>query len=164
MNIEFEELTHENLPIAIQIDRADIPEDFVDYADTIMEITDYGKEHHCPGHTWLIKADNHYAGLILLGDAIPWETDPVEMQREPFYRLMGFVIDRSCRSKGLGGMILEKAIDQIYKEFGKRPIALGCHKDNIRAAKFYQNHGFKSTGVYEGNDEYYLRLLHRVSD
>lgn len=44
-----------------------------------------------------------------------------------------------------------------YQEFGVRPIALGCHKDNHKAEKFYVCHGFKKTDVMEGNDYYYLR-------
>jgi len=159
MEITFEELTHDNLEKARNIDRSDIPEAFVDTADTIMYITDYGLEHGCIGHTFLVKADDKYIGMLLLGEAIPWDTDPVEMKKEPFYRLMGFVIDKAYRSNGLGGMVLEKAIDEVYKDLGKRSIALCCYKNNTRAAKFYLKHGFKPTGVFEGNDEYYLRMI-----
>lgn len=159
MEITFEELTHDNLVCAKEIDRQDVPEAFVDTADTIMTITDYGVQHGCIGHTFLVKADDRYVGLLLLGEAIPWDTDPVELKKEPFYRLMGFVIDKAYRSNGLGGEVLEKAIDEVYKDFGKRSIALCCHKDNIKAAKFYLKHGFKRTGVFEGNDEYFLRMM-----
>ncbi len=159
MTITFEELTHDNLEFATQINRSDIPEEYVDTALTIMEITDYGVENKCIGHTFLVKLDEQYVGILLLGEAIPWDTDPVEMQNEPFYRLMGFVIDRSYRSKGFGGAILEKAIHKVYQDFGRRPIALGCHKENTRAANFYEKHGFKRTGVFEGNDEYFLRMI-----
>ena len=96
-------------------------------------------------------------GLILLGEAIPWETDPPEMRREPFYRLMGFVVDRQHRGRGIGGEILEKTIQIVYRDFGRRPIALGCHKDNTRAERFYLRHGFKKTNAMEENDYYYLR-------
>ena len=159
MNLIFEELTHENYVHAEKLDRRDVPEAYVDTVETLMELTDYGVENDCKGHTFLVKADGHYVGLLLLGEAIPWDTDPVEMQKEPFYRLMGFVVDRAYRSKGLGGEILERAIDEVYKDFGKRSIALGCHRDNTRAAAFYLRHGFERTGVFEGNDEYYLRLI-----
>lgn len=40
MEIEFEELTHQIFSDACQIDRDDIPEDYVDTASTIMNITD----------------------------------------------------------------------------------------------------------------------------
>ena len=113
MNIEFEELTHSNFKYACEIERKDIPETFVDTAHTLMEITDYGIEHHCIGHTLLARIDGKYIGLLLLGEAIPWETDPEEMRKEPFYRLMGFVIDKRYRCKGLGGEILEKAMEDI---------------------------------------------------
>lgn len=159
MKIEFEELTHDNFSYACEISREDIPEEFVDTAATLMEITDEGVENHCIGHTFLVRADEKYIGLLLLGEAIPWDTDPEEMKKEPFYRLMGFVIDKAYRNKGLGGEILEKAVAQVYKDFGKRPIALGCHKENVRAAQFYERHGFRRTGIFEGDDEYFLRLL-----
>ena len=100
MEITFEQLTHENYNAACAIDRDDIPESFVDTASTIMEINDYGFEHDLIGHTYLIRCDGSCVGLILLGEAIPWETDPPQVQQEPFYRLMGFVIDKNFRSKG----------------------------------------------------------------
>ena len=158
MNLEFEELTHQNLSDACKIDRDDISEDFVDTALTIMDITDYGIEHHCIGHTFVVRYNETPIGLILLGEAIPWETDPPEMRNVPFYRLMGFVVEKKYRGCGIGGEILEKAIHLVYRDFGKRPIALECHKDNIQAERFYLRHGFKKTNVMEGNDYYYLRF------
>lgn len=159
MKIEFEELTHNNFADACRIDRDDIPESYVDTAETLMEITDYGVEHYCMGHTFAAKADGRYVGLLLLGEALPWEMDPPEMRKEPFYRLMGFVIDREYRGCGIGGEVLEKAIERVYRDFGRRPIALGCHKDNVRAERFYLRHGFRKTSYMEGNDYYYFRFL-----
>ena len=157
MNIELEQLTHENFEHALKIKRDDIPEEWVDDAETLMETTDYGQEHNLIGHTYLAKADGEYVGLIMIGEALPWPTDPEELKNTQFYRLMGFTIDKDHRGKGLGGEIMEKAIEQIFEEFGKRPIALGVHKDNRRAGPFYERHGFRRTGVVEGNDEYYIR-------
>lgn len=157
MNMEFEELTHQNFSDACLIDRDDIPEDFVDNASTIMDITDYGLNHHCIGHTFVVKYNGKPIGLILLGEAIHWETDPPEMSEEPYYRLMGFVVDKQHRGCGIGGEILEKTIQFAYHDFGRRPIALGCHKDNTRAERFYLRHGFKKTSFMEENDFYYLR-------
>ncbi len=157
MKIELEELTHDNLAEVSKIDRSDVSEDFVDNADTIMEITDYGILHNCIGHTFAIKYSGKYIGLILLGEAIPWETDPPEMKKEPFYRLIGFVIDKNYRNKGIGSKALEMSIDKVYNDFGIKPIALGCHKDNVQAAEFYLKHKFRKTDYSEGNDIYYLR-------
>lgn len=157
MNICFEELTRGNYRRACKINRSDIPEAFVDTAETLMELTEYGVRHRCKGHTFLVTADGADVGLLLLGEAIAWDTDPEEMKKEPFYRLMGFVLDAACRGRGLGGEILEKAIAQVYTDFGVRPIALGCHRENVRAARFYERHGFVRTGIFEGNDEYFLR-------
>jgi len=137
--------------------REDISEEFVDSVDKIMEITRYGVEHGCIGYTYAVKYGREYIGIILLGEAIPWETDPPEMKETPFYRLMGFVIDNRYRSLGIGGCVLEKVVENVYNDFGVRPIALGVHKDNHNAAGFYFRHGFIKTNVMEGNDYYYLR-------
>ena len=159
MDIELKELTNDNFALASRIDRSDISENFVDNINTIMEYTNYGVEHGCIGHTFAIIMNDVYIGIILLGEAIEWETDPPEMKSEPFYRLMGFVIDKKYRGKGIGGKALEMAIAEVYKDFGARPIALGCHKDNELAAKFYKKHGFKETKYMEHNDIYYIRSI-----
>lgn len=160
-NISFELLTKQNIDAVRAIQREDISEEWVDNADTIMEITQYGLDHHCIGHTYAVKYGDAYIGLILLGEAIPWETGPEEMNGVPFYRLMGFVIDKRFRGRGIGGYVLEQVIQMIYQEFGVRPIALGVHKDNHAAARFYMKHGFRKTAVMEGNDYYYLRDVNR---
>ena len=156
-DIELELLTEENFAQVRAIRREDVSEAFVDTADTIMELTRYGVEHGCLGHTYAIKFRGVYVGLILLGEALPWETDPDEMRREPFYRLMGFVIDNRYRGQGIGGYALEKVIELCYRDFGVRPIALGCHRENHQAAAFYQRHGFRQTDAMEHHDVYYLR-------
>lgn len=159
MEFVFEELSFGNLEFARRIDRSDIPVSFVGSIDALMDITQYGLEHDCIGHTFLVRLGGEYIAYLLLGEALIWDTDPEEMKKEPFYRLMGFVVDKNCRSKGYGGLILEKAIEIVYRDFGIRSIALGCHKDNIRAAAFYKKHQFQPTGKYEGDDEYYLRII-----
>ena len=160
-DIRLEPLTDGNISEVRAIQRDDVSEDFVDAADAIMELTRYGEEHNCLGHTYVIRYKEICVGVILLGEAIPWETDPEEMKQTPFYRLMGFVIDNRYRSLGIGGYVLEKVIDDCCIEFGVRPIALGCHKDNHMAADFYTRHGFRKTDVMEGNDYYYLRYPHK---
>lgn len=155
--INLDLLTEENINAVRAIRREDIPETWVDNADTLWELTQYGLEHNCIGHTYAIKNDDSYIGVILLGEAIFWETDPEEMKREPFYRLMGFVIDNRYRNQGIGSKVLNLVIDAIYKEYGVRPIALGVHKDNHGAARFYMSHGFTPVDAIEGNDRYYIR-------
>ncbi len=151
-------LTEANVHHARSIDREDIPEEWVDTADTIIDLNQYGLEHRLLGHTFLAYLGETRIGLILIGEAIPWDTDPAEMQGVPFYRVMGFVVDRAYRSKGYGSVILEQAVETVYKDFGKRPLALGVHRENVHAGRFYERHGFRRTSVYEGMDEYYLRM------
>ena len=160
--ITLELLTEANINAVRAIHREDIPVSWVDNVDTLWELTQYGLEYNCMGHTYAVRYDGAYIGVILLGEAIPWETDPAEMKHEPFYRLMGFVIDNRYRSQGIGSKVLEKAIDAIYEEYGVRPIALGVHKDNNAAVRFYERHGFVPVDAVEGNDRYYIRYPYFV--
>ena len=157
--ITLAQLTRENYPDALSVDRDDIPEAWVDSAASLMEVTEYGAEHGLTGHTFIAYLDGKPVGLIMIGEALAWDTDPDEMKGKPFYRVMGFVVDRNYRNRGIGGEILEEAVRRVYSEFGKRSLALGVHRDNLRAGGFYERHGFRRTGVYEGNDEYYLRIV-----
>ena len=162
--LTLEQLTRDNFCHAQAINRDDIPEAWVDTAAYLMEVTDYGAEHRLIGHTFVAYLDGKPVGLIMIGEAIPWETDPDEMKGKPFYRLMGFVVDKDYRNRGIGGEILENAIRQVYDDFGMRSVALGVHRENTRAGRFYERHGFKRTGVYEGNDEYYIRIVGEMKD
>ena len=159
MSIILEQLTRDNFVHAAAIKRDDVPEEWVDTAASIMEVTEYGLAYHLIGHTFLAWLDGRPVSLIMIGEALSWDTDPDEMKNRPFYRVMGFVVDQEYRGRGIGGEILERAIRQVYREFGKRSLALGVHRENVRAGSFYERHGFRRTGVYEGNDEYYLRLI-----
>ena len=158
MEFELEELTRENCELVrASIDREDIPLCFVHPVETIMNVTDYGVEHGLAGHTFAVKANGEYVGTILLGETIPWNTDPPQMREEPFYRIMGFVLDKRYRGLGIGGQVLERAIEAVYRDYGPRPIALGCHRRNVSAAAFYRRHGFIKTNYLETEDYYYLR-------
>ena len=157
MDFELVKLTPDLYPFVRRIDRSDIPISYVDSVDTILENNDYGFEHDLIGHTFAVKTQDGYIGVLLLGEAIPWPTDPPQMRREPFYRLMGFIIDKRYRGMGIGSRVLEETIQRVYRDFGVRPIALGCHENNVGAERFYLKHGFVKTQYREGHDYYFLR-------
>ena len=156
-HIRLEELTEENFPSAQAIDRSDVSKAFVDGADELMELTRYAVAHHLTGHTWLVYAEETCVGMLLLGEGILWDTDPEELRGAPFYRLMGFVLDKRYRGVGIGGAALEAAIAETFRMHGPRPVALGVHRENAAAARFYERHGFRRTNAMEGNDVYYIR-------
>lgn len=155
--ISLELLDDHNVDALRRIRRGSISEAWVEDADTILEYTRYGLEHGCIGHTYLVRSGENGIGVILIGEAIPWSTDPDEMNGVPFYRLMNFLLDERYRGRGIGGYVLETAIEEICREYGVRPIALCVHKDNSDAARFYERHGFCRTDAMEGDDRYWLR-------
>lgn len=152
-----EELNELNREKLLTFERDDVPLDFVeDIAETI-EQADYGTEHHLRGHCYAVLSDGEYAGIMLIGEGIPWECDPPELSGVFFYRILGFIIDKKHRGGGLGSWALEEAIRRIYDEYGKAPIVIECHKDNTRAIEFYKKHGFRPTNHRENDDYYFIR-------
>ena len=79
--IQLELLTEENLSFVRQIDRSDVPIAYVDDVATLWELTQYGTEHQLAGCTFAVKHEGQYVGALLLGEALPWETDPEEMKQ-----------------------------------------------------------------------------------
>lgn len=96
-DLKLELLSEWNIDAVRAIRGEDIPESWVDNANTLWELTQYGLEHHCIGHTYAVKKADDYIGIIFLGEAVSWETDPKEMKLKPFYPLMGFVSIPSIR-------------------------------------------------------------------
>lgn len=144
-------------PDVMRIDRSDISEDWVDAIPDIMALHRYGLEHRLIGHTYAIYVGSSCVGMLLIGEGIPWPCDPPELAGVPFYRLMGFVIDRSCRGRGIGSQALKMAIAAMYREYGPRPIVLGVQEDNLRAMRFYEAHGFRRCSARDEDDVYFLR-------
>ena len=155
--IRLEELTDSRRNDVLGIDRSDIGEDWVDSIPDILALHQYGLDHGCIGHTYAVYAEDTCIGIILMGEGVPWPCDPPEVAGIPFYRIMGFVIDKAWRGKGLGSQVLETVIARIFNEFGSRPILIGVQQDNLRAANFYLRHGFRPTGSWDEDDRCYIR-------
>ena len=157
MKLELEKITRDNYDIAKSIMRDDIPAEFVGGVDELIDNMEYGLKHKMKGSGFYVRADDKYVGYLMIGEAIPWPTDPPELEGRDFYRLMYFVIDKSYRHQGIGGGALEMAIEDTFREYGERPLSLGCHKENRLAEMFYEKHGFRKTEYMEGGDYYMLR-------
>ena len=155
--IRLEYLDEHNRADVLAIDRSDVSEDWVDSIPAILELTQYGLEHGCIGHTWAIYVDDTCVGVILMGEGFPWPCDPPEVAAIPFYRIMGFVLDKHWRNRGIGGQVLEMVITRIFAEYGPRPILIGVQADNTRAADFYLRHGFLPTDSWDEDDRFYIR-------
>ena len=153
------ELTFENIDKAYEIDRTDIPYDYVEDVQTLADIMKYGADNNLIGHAYLAEYGGKPIGTIMLGEGIVGDADPAELQNRPFYRLMFFVLDKDYRGNGLGTEMMEEAISRIYSEFGKRPILLEVQQNNEKAARFYEKNGFMKTTYSVGNDNYFVRGL-----
>lgn len=157
--ITLELLNEENKIEALGIEREDADIHFVDSVEDIIELTKYGNDHNCIGHTFIIRYDNKCVGIILMGEGIPWKIDPPQINGRRFYRIMGFIIDKAYRCKGIGSYVLEETIKKIYDEFGSRPIVMECHKENLQAMKLYLKHGFQNTYVMDKKDYFLVREI-----
>lgn len=157
MILRLEYVDDRNRDDVLRIDRSDISEDWVDSIPDILDLHQYGLEHGCIGHTYAVYADDVCIGIILMGEGFPWPCDPPEIAGVPFYRIMGFVLDKAWRGKGLGSQVLETVIARVFDEFGPRPILIGVQAENLRAADFYLQHAFYPTNAWDEDDRFYIR-------
>lgn len=160
MDIRLEVITATNRDAVLCIDRSDVSEDWVDSIQHILDLTQYGLDHGYIGHTYAVYAKDQCIGIILMGEGIPWHCDPSEVAGIAFYRIMGFVLDKSWRSQGIGSQVLEMVVEHIYAEYGPRPILLGVQEENVCAARFYVRHGFHPTSARDEDDLFYIRWPH----
>ena len=83
----------------------------------------------------------------------------MELKGEKYFRVLGFLIDNKYQGIGIGTIALQKAIKEIYRDYGKIPLLLECHKDNERAIRFYEQNDFVNTGKLneKGTDWFMVR-------
>lgn len=153
--IELELLNKDNENMVREIQRDDIPICFVEDISHTIELSKYGEKNNLRGHCYAIKYEEKYIGIVLIGEAIEGEEDPDELKGTGFFRVIGYVIDKEYRGRGIGSKALELALNEIYREYGSVPILLECHKDNERAIKFYIKMGFRNTNILN-NQDYFL--------
>ena len=144
--VQLEVLDRYNRTQLINLDRKDIPLEYVADVEHTISLADYGTKFSLGGRCFAIKYGGKYVGIILIGEAVKNEADPVELKGEKYFRVLGFLIDNKYQGIGIGTIALQKAIKEIYRDYGKIPLLLECHKDNERAIKFYEENGFVNTG------------------
>lgn len=155
--VQLQELNDSNKKFLKEIQRDDIPKNFVEDVEDTIELSEYGESNNLKGHCYAILYNNIFVGIILIGEAIECSADPEAVKGSLFFRIMGFVIDQNFRGMGIGSEALEKAIHSIYSEFGPAPVVLECHKDNGEALKFYTRNGFRNTFILNNQDYYLIR-------
>lgn len=160
--VTIEPVSESNRTALLQLQRDDVSEDVVDSVEDILETTQYGADHGYAGRTYAIRCDGAVAGIILMGEGIPWSCDPPELAGIPFWRIMGFIIDRRYRGKGVGSQALDMVIHAIFEEFGPRPVALAVQEENLRAMHFYKRHGFVRNAAMDEDDVYFLRWPEKI--
>ena len=144
--VQLEVLDRYNRTQLINLDRKDIPLEYVADVEQTISLADYGAKFGLGGRCFAIKYGGKYVGIILIGEAVKNEADPVELKGKKYFRVLGFLIDNKYQGIGIGTIALQKAIKEIYRDYGKIPLLLECHKDNERAIRFYEQNGFVNTG------------------
>ena len=144
--VQLEVLDKYNRTQLINLDRKDIPLKYVAEIEHTISLADYGAKFGLGGRCFAIKYGGKYVGIILIGEAVKNEADPVELKGEKYFRILEFLIDNKYQGMGIGTIALNKAISAVRREYGRIPLLLECHKDNERAIRFYEENGFKNTG------------------
>ena len=149
--LQLEVLDRYNRTQLIKLDRKDIPLEYVADVEHTISLADYGAKFGLGGRCFAIKYGGKYVGIILIGEAVKNEADPVELKGEKYFRVLGFLIDNKYQGMGIGTIALNKAISAVRREYGRIPLLLECHKDNERAIRFYEENGFKNTSKLNAN-------------
>lgn len=157
--VSLELLSDKNEEDLLKMDRGDIPDKYVERVEYIINLSHYGSENGLDGFCTAIKNDDKYIGIILVGEAILGDMDPIEViNRNPF-RIMGFMIDKKYRGQGLGRHAFQMILDKFYLEYGNKPLILECYKENIVAKRFYEKFGFIDSGISTATDIVMLKNL-----
>ena len=143
----------------VKIDRSDIPVEFAAKAEDTIAMADYGKNIGLPGKCFAIKYNKNYVGILLIGKAVEDAADPVELKGSYYFRVLGFFIQSKYQGLGIGTTALQKAIDEIYSEYGPITLLLECHKDNEKALAFYEKNGFVNTGIMDAKGTDWFMIL-----
>ncbi|MFH0922434.1 MAG: N-acetyltransferase [Candidatus Micrarchaeota archaeon] len=80
-------------------------------------------------------ADGHSVGFV-----------DVEMQTDGSAKILGLAVLKEWRNKGIGKLLLEKALEVAMENKAKSVVMLVA-EDNDIAQKLYEQSGFKKTGV-----------------
>lgn len=156
--VQLEILSKENEQKVLAIERDDIPECFAESMAYTIQLSHYGTQYGMKGFCFAIKYLEDYVGILLIGEAIQDDADPDEVKNKSYFRVIGFVIDRRYRGRGIGRQAFSLALEKIYHEYGNTPILLECHRKNQSAMRFYEKMGFKNTNKLHNNDYYMVRL------
>lgn len=155
--VKLELLNRDNEIEVKKIQRDDISVCFAEDVSYTIDLAKYGEVHNLRGHCYTIKYAEKYIGIVLIGEAIEDDADPIELKGSGYFRIIGFIIDKEYRGQGIGSKALELALNEIYHEYGTVPILLECHKDNKRALKFYTKKGFRNTNILNKEDYFLIK-------
>lgn len=157
--VQLELLDSYNRNEILKIDRSDIPVKFAAKAEDTITMADYGKNIGLPGKCFAIKYNKNYVGIILIGKAVEDSDAPSELKGTYYFRVMGFFIQSKFQGMDIDTTALQKAIDEIYSEYGPVTLLLECHKDNEKALRFYEKNGFTNTGLLNKNGTDYFMIM-----
>lgn len=150
--ITLELLSHKNEEELLKLDRGDIPDKYVEHVEYTINMSHYGIENGLDGFCTAIKNDDKYIGIILVGEAIWGDMDPIEVKNRNPFRILGFMIDKKYRGQGIGRHAFKMILNKFYLEYGDKPLLLECYKENKIAKKFYEKFGFIDTGISTATD------------
>lgn len=161
--VSIELVNEKNEKELLKINRGEIPFEYVESVEYTLMLHHVGQEKALEGMCLAIQYQKEYVGIILIGEAILEDYEPVEVRDRKPFRVIGFVIDANYRRMGIGSKAFEMILDRFYEVYGNRPLLLECHEKNLSAIAFYKKFGFVRTGIRVGNDCIMVKMDRSVS-
>ena len=151
MTVTYRDATAADLPAIDRVFRTSFCETFAhlyrpeDLAAFLGKFTPeaWAEEYDDPRYRFrLAEVDGNVAGYVKLGpSALPIDTSRRAIELRQIYVL------KDHHGSGLARALTEWAIDQV-RLAGFEELYLTVYKDNHRARRFYDRHGFEAVGPY----------------
>ena len=84
-------------------------------------------------------------GMLLFDDGIVKGIINGQLREENVIEITDFYVDPFFVGQGIGTLLIKQMLGQV-KKYGVQKVILWVIKDNVKARKFYETHGFVDSG------------------
>jgi ribosomal protein S18 acetylase RimI-like enzyme len=148
--------TAEHVPLLQQLMRATFtetfgplypPADLAAYLDTAYAADQLAAELSDPRNFWQLVLDDDGLPAAYL-ECLPAHLPHADVRPEAHGEIERIYVLRSQQGRGLGRLLMERALAHLGERYGDAPQWIGVWSENLRAQSLYRAYGFEKAGEY----------------
>ena len=117
------------------------------YLDTAYATAQLTAELADPRNYWQMVLDSDGAPVAYL-ECVPAHLPHPDVEPEAHGEIQRIYVLASEQGRGLGRMLMERALEHLGERYGNAPQWLGVWSENLRAQTLYRSYGFDKAGEY----------------